>query len=58
MHSRTETLTDVPPELVDRIIAGFTSDGAVSIIQPDGRFTVVAVFDVGDRATYKTSKRR
>lgn len=56
MQARTETLTDVPPKLVDQIVAGFTSDGAAKIekhVQPDGRWTVIAVFDAGERPGWK-----
>ena len=46
MRGREETLTDIPDELLDKIIAGFASEGAKveKLRQPDGKWTVVAVF--------------
>lgn len=38
------TLTDVPADLVDEVVADFESEGCqvVKTRQPDGRFTLVA----------------
>lgn len=46
MRGREETLTDVPDDLLDKIIAGFALEGAKveKLRQPDGKWTVVAVF--------------
>ena len=51
MRGRKETLSDIPEELLDKIIAGFASEGAQveKQRQPDGKWTVVAVFAPDDQ---------
>jgi hypothetical protein len=51
LRGREETLTDVPEELLDKIIAGFALEGAMveKLRQPDGQWTVVAVFAPDDQ---------
>ena len=46
MRGREETLTDIPDELLNEIIARFALEGAKveKLRQPDGKWTVVAVF--------------
>ena len=46
MRGREETLTDIPDELLDEIIARFALEGAKveKLRQPVGKWTVVAVF--------------
>jgi hypothetical protein len=42
-----QTETDVPPDKVDRVVAGFKAQGADPVTktkQPDGNYTVVATF--------------
>jgi hypothetical protein len=46
----TQTVTDVPPARVDQVVAGFKAQGADPVTktkQPDGNYTVVAVFPDG-----------
>jgi hypothetical protein len=53
MRARTETLTDVPDDLLNEVVASFASDHASRIEkrrQPDGRWTVVATFDLNEEA--------
>lgn len=47
MQAREEALTDVPTELLDKVVASFARDGArvERHRQPDGNWTVVATFD-------------
>jgi len=43
----TQTVTDVPPNRVDQVVAGFKAQGADPVTktkQSDGNYTVVAVF--------------
>jgi len=51
MRGRKETLSDIPEELLDKIIAGFASEGAQveKLPQPDGKWTVVASFAQDDQ---------
>jgi hypothetical protein len=51
VRGREETLTDVPDELLNEIIARFALEGAKveKLRQPDGKWTVVATFDPDDR---------
>ena len=46
MRGREETLTDIPDELLNEIVARFALDGAKveKLRQPDGKWTVVALF--------------
>jgi hypothetical protein len=50
VRGREETLTDIPDELLDEIIASFALEGAKveKLRQPDGKWTVVAVFTPDD----------
>jgi hypothetical protein len=51
VRGRKETLSDIPDELLDKIIAGFASEGAQveKLRQPDGKWTVVALFAPEDQ---------
>jgi hypothetical protein len=51
VRGRKETLSDIPDDLLDKIIAGFASEGAQieKLRQPDGKWTVVAVFASDDQ---------
>jgi hypothetical protein len=51
VRGRKETLSDIPEELLDKIIAGFASEGAQieKLRQPDGKWTVVATFGSDDQ---------
>jgi hypothetical protein len=44
--ARTVVINDVPEDSVDQVIADFESEGASASMtrQPDGKFTVTAVF--------------
>lgn len=51
MPGRKETLSDIPEEMLDKIIAGFASEGAQveKLPPPDGKWTVVASFTKDDQ---------
>jgi hypothetical protein len=51
VRGREETLTDIPEKLLDEIIASFALEGAKveKLRQPDGKWTVVAVFAADDK---------
>jgi hypothetical protein len=51
VRSRKEMLTDIPDDLLDKIIAGFALEGAKveKQRQPEGKWTVVAFFAPDDQ---------
>jgi hypothetical protein len=57
-----QTETDVPPDKVDRVVAGFKAQGADPVTktkQPDGNYTVVATFPdaAGEKQTGSTGNK-